>query len=500
MEMRIDMKRDNLKMIRAMDQVNTSSTKVAEDLKQMRQNQNALETCVVFLEETKEEEIAHDNQVTQEMRELQDQLHILHGIVQKWAQDQTLERISKERDKQYEFCNNLIITGLDKDGEDKDETTTAEMVVDFFSQMMKIPMPVDIVNAKRIGKAKPRTVLIELRDANSKGVIFKHVKNLKDCRNNEDKKYFVNNQQTPEEQETQRHYRQLIKYNEGLTGVSKRTLEMKKGELLVDNYPFHQNIHPPSIDEIMYPLDPQHVGRMKLCKGNPQKKGNCTFVGYAVRINSIGDVRAAYTKVAQLNSSACHISCAYRLPGIDYINLRGYQDDGEHGAGRTIYYQLEEQNLFIIAVYVVRYYGNRHLGPVRFQLIKGACNTSIKQLKSRQDEMMVNQRQQQPSLNNWTTTKSKNAVSSTFKGYATTTSPRPFTSNAKSWGSQSSIASTIQDTDKDTEWNAGEDWSGQDSLHNIEQSNSDTEVILQGRPHTDSLGSCISRHSFSSNK
>ena len=72
---------------------------------------------------------------------------------------------------------------------------------------------------------------------------------------------------------------------------------------------------------------------MKLCKGDSQQKGNCQFIGYVVEVSCVADVRAAYTKVRQEHPNALHVACGFRIPGADFIQLRGCEDDGEHSAG-----------------------------------------------------------------------------------------------------------------------------------------------------------------------
>ena len=279
--------------------------------------------------------------------------------------------------------NNLIISGLDADDADAEtETTTAEMVTDFFTQTMKIGTPIPLDSATRIGKSEPRTVLVRLTDAKDKGSIFKHAKNLKDVKNNKDQAYYVNNQLTPRLQEEQRWFRQLRRMNANLTGTRKREMNLKNGKLYVDSVEYKPSIHPPPIGEAVFPLDLAHVNKMQLIKGDVQNKGRCHFVGYAVKTETLADVRAAYTRVKRDNPNALHIACGYRLPGVDFVSLRGVADDGEHGAGRTIYGVLEDQNTFGVALYVVRYYGNKHIGPVRFQLISAAAKTALTRLKS----------------------------------------------------------------------------------------------------------------------
>ena len=71
---------------------------------------------------------------------------------------------------------------------------------------------------------------------------------------------------------------------------------------------------------------------------------------------------------------------AYWIPGLDFITLHGYEDDDEHGAGWSIYQLLGEGNIFNRAMFVVRHYGNKHIGPIRFQLITAAAKTSLAKL------------------------------------------------------------------------------------------------------------------------
>ena len=161
---------------------------------------------------------------------------------------------------------------------------------------------------------------------------------------------------------------------------------MKKRELRVDDRLYVPPVHAPNVSEAVYPLDIQHVNRINLCKGDTQVKGRCHFVGYATFAHSVADVCAAYTKVKRENPNALHIACAFQLPGSDFVSLCDIEDDGEYGAGRTIYQLLENQNIFGKAVYVVPYYGNKHLGPVRFQLILAAAKTALHRLNASTDQ------------------------------------------------------------------------------------------------------------------
>ena len=98
-------------------------------------------------------------------------------------------------------------------------------------------------------------------------------------------------------------------------------MKIKNGELLIDGAIYTPPVLPPVVSEQVFPVDMQHVNRMRVVKGDIQNKGRCHFVGYAATIGSVADVRAAYTKVKHENANALHVSCAYRLPGVDFPAL-----------------------------------------------------------------------------------------------------------------------------------------------------------------------------------
>ena len=131
--------------------------------------------------------------------------------------------------------------------------------------------------------------------------------------------------------------------------------------------------------QIVEPNDTAKVSEIHVSHGEVQRKGGCKFTGYSAEVRNLSDVQAAYIKVCRLNPSALHISCAFRIPGTDTAHLQSYEDDGEHGCGRTIFSILLEADIYYRAIYVVRYYGNKHLGAARFNMIKSAVKSSIAQ-------------------------------------------------------------------------------------------------------------------------
>ena len=473
LEMRIDLKRDNVKVLKRLESVTLSTATLSTEIETMKRGNQQLADKVSSISLTQTSETKRVDQIDTKVESLNKQIRVLHGIVRKQGQVPTIYRTINEQNHLRAVRDNLLISGLDGEN-DEAPSTTAKMVTDFFNQTMKVGKKVEIISATCIGKAEPKTVLVKLANPKDKMEIFKQGKELKEVRNSKDGEIYVNSQLPPNLQEKKKWYRYLMKYNSGLAGTGKRTLTMRKGELYVGDMLYKPAINPPHIGEIMYPLDPSHVERMKICKGEDQFRGNCQFIGYSVEVRNIGDVRAAYTKIARLHPESMSISCGYRLAGKDFLQLRGYADDNEHGAGRTLYFTLEDSNIFNRALFVARYYGNKHLGPVRFQLIKDAVRTAI-------DRSAFNEVTRDVQVVKEATSTSAKVIDSDSevvfkkpanKGYAAAASPRPYMN--KNWGSTDSM---------EIEGSQKEDWSDEPVSSNL-------------RPRSQSMDSSASFKSF----
>ena len=83
-------------------------------------------------------------------------------------------------------------------------------------------------------------------------------------------------------------------------------------------------------------------------------------------MSSIDQVNKAYQKLRIKYADATHISCAYHLQNPDGPTDQEAIDDGDYGIGRTILKSLKAKDCYELAVFVVRYYGNVHLGEMTF--------------------------------------------------------------------------------------------------------------------------------------
>ena len=86
------------------------------------------------------------------------------------------------------------------------------------------------------------------------------------------------------------------------------------------------------------------------------------FIGYAIPVASVDDVKPEVEKLKKAHHSARHWCYAYRI-GVEKINERA-NDDGEpsNSAGQPILNQIKAKDLTNVLVVVVRYFGGVKLG------------------------------------------------------------------------------------------------------------------------------------------
>ena len=154
-------------------------------------------------------------------------MKFLQGMVQRQAQEIKLLKEANENKEAVRLRNNLLISGLEEDDEESPDNLI-QLVTDFFSQTMGIRNSITINNARHQGNANPHMIVVTLQNLKDKGIIFKHVKNLKDVRNINDDRYFITDHLPAARQEEQHRYRSLINQNKDKEGTDKFNLGFKK--------------------------------------------------------------------------------------------------------------------------------------------------------------------------------------------------------------------------------------------------------------------------------
>ena len=76
------------------------------------------------------------------------------------------------------------------------------------------------------------------------------------------------------------------------------------------------------------------------------------------------------------SARASHNMYVYRIQS-GYSIIEHYEDDGEHSGGRTILDIVQRKEIINQVVCVTRWYGDKYLGPSRFDHIEEAANSVL---------------------------------------------------------------------------------------------------------------------------
>lgn len=275
--------------------------------------------------------------------------------------------------------HNIIISGL---VEQKNENITWS-VLEFFKSKLKIEENIAIVSAYRIGNGAERSIVVELAKLEDKAKIYHSVSKLKGVKNSNGKSYFISDQ-LPEVYAERRRQQSYIKaQNNKLPSAQQMDMSFKKGELFVGSERYVPPVVPPTIRQRVMPTAQERAiqEQVEIFEGDSRDRHDSVFLGYAARVNKKEQVDGAYRKIRQIHPDATHVMCAFRFPGHDPTRAYGLADDGEHGGARRILNAITADKLYNLAVFVVRYYGGRNIGPDRFQFIETVAKSAIDELR-----------------------------------------------------------------------------------------------------------------------
>ena len=285
--------------------------------------------------------------------------------------------------------NNMMITGIK---EMKDENCV-DKVTKFLTECMKISKKIVINAAYRIGKREnDRPIVIKLADAGDKAIIYKHVKNLKELKNEDGNNYYVNDQLPDKQSEDQRTKRHKIKYNKTLIDCQQQSIEWRRGELMVDGNQYKTKVTEPTNAEILEMDKGQikHILKPRLFQGSDATKSGSRFVGYAMKVHKIEEVAMAYKQLKYRFMDATHIICAYRIMDPDVIHMQDCVDGGEWGAGRRMLEMMQENSFNNVATFVVRHQNGPNIGKIRFDMICDVAKSAVQAIPTDLQAMLGN--------------------------------------------------------------------------------------------------------------
>lgn len=175
-------------------------------------------------------------------------------------------------------------------------------------------------------------------------------------------------------------------------------MAFQKGDLLVQGKRYEPPIAPPTIRQLVLPsTEEQRIDEnIEIFEGATRDQNDSIFVGYAARVKKMEQVEGAYREVRRAHPDATHVMCAFRFPGENPTKSFGMADDGENGGARRILAKINQEKMYNIAVYVVRYYGGTNLGPDRFSFIETVALSAISELLDKERPKSTPWSQQDP--------------------------------------------------------------------------------------------------------
>lgn len=314
----------------------------------------------------------------QELQETKGQLKLVQSIVIRQDEQIGFLRSRIVEMQQREMGGNIVISGIPETKNEK----SLQSFNTFIQEELELQELIPANRAFRVGAGSSRPLIVELRHPESKRKIFGNASRLKGKVNSKGKPYFIADHLPEELNENRRHVNELFAENKKKPEDKKQDMSLKRGRLMIGDQVYEKMVRAPSASEILSPSAPliETIDQLDIIKGDDGIRGKSRFISYAVAIQDVADVNAAYLKLKMEFTQATHITCAFRLPGVKTHENQDYCDDGEWGCGRTLLKVLKKEQILNIAVFLIRFYGGSHIGPARFDIFREFAREAIKQL------------------------------------------------------------------------------------------------------------------------
>lgn len=235
-----------------------------------------------------------------------------------------------------------------------------------------------------MGRGKYRPMLIKLINANDKALIFQNIEKLKQYNQGKQRSAFITDHLPEAWAERKRFIHYLKQQNKKLPVAQQKKVTVKNNTLFLDDEQYQAPLKAPTVSQFLNLSQERRkiIRELEVVKGDEEIQSESIFIGYAAEVFSIKQVEDHYYHVRLLSPEATHVMCAYKLPGVDFALVQGGIDDGEHGASRTLLNLLLKNMVENRALYVVRYYGGQHIGPIRFTAIENTAQSALDKLQN----------------------------------------------------------------------------------------------------------------------
>lgn len=343
-------------------------------------NLEKVEGLTKQLEEEKEQREKFQKQVQKNTKEMA----YMKGLIQKqYKQIHSLQ--SKVTDVVARGMeDNLILSGLyEETGED-----LVDRVATFLYDNMNIDARYqDIGEVYCMGSPAPgkiRPILFQCA-YNLRKHILDNTSRLRNIGNGNGGFFFIS-QQLPEayvaEKKNLAYSTKLAKdKNKSLPKKHKARIEIKNKKLYVNAELVKQKVLTPKPVEIFVDDDEQEqMDKIKFFSSNPKTEKGSQFITAAVKVSTSQELTRAYRKAIQMYTCADHVMMAANIQKVPC-----FQDDGEYNSSAKIHSIIMDRKVDNIALFVIRNYGGRHLGPTRFECISHVANEALASIMQNQD-------------------------------------------------------------------------------------------------------------------
>lgn len=324
------------------------------------------------------------DEMEKELTETKFQLQVVANIVV--CQDEQISFLKQKISEiqQREMSANVVISGIPEKKNEK----PIQLFNNFVQQGLELQELIPANKAFRIGKGQNRPLIVELRHPENKGRLFANATKLKGKKNGNGGAYFLSDHLPEDQNEDRRRINELVMENKKKETSHQLDMSINRGKLIINQVLYTKTVVAPNARDLLEPDDDlfDKADEMDIIKGNTEIIEKSRFVSFATRVRDTGEVQAALLKLRMKYADATHVACAYRLPGVNTPQNQDFVDDGEFGCGRTMLRVLRDSKQYNIAVFMVRYYGGKHLGVARFEVFRELTRKAIAELSRKMEE------------------------------------------------------------------------------------------------------------------
>lgn len=365
--------------------LDTSVKTLQGEISAVRSDYTQQDTKVSQIEHVQKQESVKIQAITAKLDEHEERITMLINTVVK--QDETISSLQSVINNMQAGAakHNLVFYNILEHDKKAEKTSLKEnpqwTILAFIKKELQLEQEnVTIENAFRVGSGNNRPILVSFKYMKDKQIIMKNLNKLKGKINANGKAYFISEQLPEKLAEDRRQHYYKKQQNKQLPAEHQLDLQIQKNQLMIGNKRYVPPIQPvtPATWLRIPMIELGTIDKYPVIPGEKLTKESSLFTSCAAKVSTLEEVQTAYHKIRRLEPEATHVMCAYRLPGMDFINLQSFVDDGEHGSGRALLDLLIERKEFGRAVFVARYYEGVHLGALRFKLITQLADTALK--------------------------------------------------------------------------------------------------------------------------